>query len=402
MDGSLFIAIRYLFARKSHNVINVISAISAAGMAIGTTALILILSIYNGFSAIIEKNMSDIAPDILICRADGRTFVPDDELTAKIDQTQGLTSVSHILEESVLISYNDSQTIAKAKGVDRQFEQQSPLIDYVTTGEFKLHKGELEQAAVGVLLARQLNINPRFLEKLTLFYPKSDAKFSLLSPLNSINSERLVVESLFSVNTSIDKELIIIPIETMQRLLGTTDQVVSSIELRCEEGQVKQIKKELSKLLGEEFSVLDRLEQDPSLYKMMRYEKLAIYMILIFVLVIIAFNIFGSLSMLIIEKEDDIKILSAMGASKKFIKRIFVLEGWMVSLSGLLVGLILGVGLSLAQEHLGLVKMPQGFFLQAYPAAVQFADVIITAVSVAAIGFVIALLSISKKEFKTL
>lgn len=402
MDGSLFIAIRYLFARKSHNVINVISAISAAGMAIGTTALILILSIYNGFSAIIEKNMSDIAPDILICRTDGRTFVPDDELTAKIDQTQGLTSVSHILEESVLISYNDSQTIAKAKGVDRQFEQQSPLIDYVTTGEFKLHKGELEQAAVGVLLARQLNINPRFLEKLTLFYPKSDAKFSLLSPLNSINSERLVVESLFSVNTSIDKELIIIPIETMQRLLGTTDQVVSSIELRCEEGQVKQIKKELSKLLGEEFSVLDRLEQDPSLYKMMRYEKLAIYMILIFVLVIIAFNIFGSLSMLIIEKEDDIKILSAMGASKKFIKRIFVLEGWMVSLSGLLVGLILGVGLSLAQEHLGLVKMPQGFFLQAYPAAVQFADIIITAVSVAAIGFVIALLSISKKEFKTL
>lgn len=402
MDGSLFIAIRYLFARKSHNVINVISAISAAGMAIGTTALILILSIYNGFSAIIEKNMSDIAPDILICRADGRTFVPDDELTAKIDQTQGLTSVSHILEESVLISYNDSQTIAKAKGVDRQFEQQSPLIDYVTTGEFKLHKGELEQAAVGVLLARQLNINPRFLEKLTLFYPKSDAKFSLLSPLNSINSERLVVESLFSVNTSIDKELIIIPIETMQRLLGTTDQVVSSIELRCEEGQVKQIKKELSKLLGEEFSVLDRLEQDPSLYKMMRYEKLAIYMILIFVLVIIAFNIFGSLSMLIIEKEDDIKILSAMGASKKFIKRIFVLEGWMVSLSGLLVGLILGVGLSLAQEHLGLVKMPQGFFLQAYPAVVQFADIIITAVSVAAIGFVIALLSISKKEFKTL
>ncbi len=402
MDGGLFIAIRYLFARKSHNVINVISAISAAGMAIGTTALILILSIYNGFSAIIEKNMSDIAPDILICRTDGRTFVPDDELTAKIDQTQGLTSVSHILEESVLISYNDSQTIAKAKGVDRQFEQQSPLIDYVTTGEFKLHKGELEQAAVGVLLARQLNINPRFLEKLTLFYPKSDAKFSLLSPLNSINSERLVVESLFSVNTSIDKELIIIPIETMQRLLGTTDQVVSSIELRCEEGQVKQIKKELSKLLGEEFSVLDRLEQDPSLYKMMRYEKLAIYMILIFVLVIIAFNIFGSLSMLIIEKEDDIKILSAMGASKKFIKRIFVLEGWMVSLLGLIVGLALGVGLSLAQQHLGLVKMPQGFFLQAYPAVVQFSDVIITAVSVAAIGFVIALLSISKKEFKTL
>lgn len=402
MDGGLFIAIRYLFARKSHNVINVISAISAAGMAIGTTALILILSIYNGFSAIIEKNMSDIAPDILICRTDGRTFVPDDELTAKIDRTQGLTSVSHILEESVLISYNDSQTIAKAKGVDRQFEQQSPLIDYVTTGEFKLHKGELEQAAVGVLLARQLNINPRFLEKLTLFYPKSDAKFSLLSPLNSINSERLVVESLFSVNTSIDKELIIIPIETMQRLLGTTDQVVSSIELRCEEGQGKQIKKEFAKLLGEEFSVLDRLEQDPSLYKMMRYEKLAIYMILIFVLVIIAFNIFGSLSMLIIEKEDDIKILSAMGASKKFIKRIFVLEGWMVALLGLIVGLALGVGLSLAQQHLGLVKMPQGFFLQAYPAVVQFSDVIITAVSVAAIGFVIALLSISKKEFKTL
>lgn len=402
MDGGLFIAIRYLFARKSHNVINVISAISAIGMAIGTTALILILSIYNGFSAIIEKNMSDIAPDILICRADKRTFVPGDELIAKIDETQGLTSVNHVLEESVLISYNDSQAIAKAKGVDRQFEEESPLLKYVTTGEFKLHKGELEQAAVGVLLARQLNINPRFLEKLTLFYPKSDAKFSLLSPLNSINSERLVVESLFSVNTSIDKELIILPIETMQRLLGATDEAVSSIEIRCEDSKIRDIKKEFSKLLGKDFLVLDRLEQDPALYKMMRYEKLAIYMILIFVLVIIAFNIFGSLSMLIIEKEEDIKTLSAIGASKKFIKRIFVLEGWMVSLLGLVAGLVLGVGLSLLQQHFGLVKMPQGFFLQAYPAQLQCSDVLITAISVALIGFLIALLSISKKEFKTL
>lgn len=393
MDGRLFIAIRYLFARKSHNVINVISAISAVGMAIGTTALILILSIYNGFNAIIEKNMSDIAPDILVCRADHRTFIPSDTLISTLDHREGITNVCHILEESVLVSYNESQSIARAKGVDKSFEQHSPLSQYVTSGEFELRKSELEQASVGVLLARQMGINPSFLEKLTLYYPKEDAL--------SVRSTRLVVESLFSINTSTDNELIILPIESLQKLIGVSEETVSGIEIRCNEQEIKSIKKELNKILGEDYNVLSRIEQDPSLYKMMKYEKLAIFMILFFVLIIIAFNIFGSLSMLIIEKEEDIKTLSAIGASKKYIKRIFITEGWMISLIGLGVGLVLGVALSLIQQHLGLVKMPQGFFIQAYPAVLQVSDVIITAAAVAIIGFAIALLSVSQKDFKT-
>lgn len=393
MDGRLFIAIRYLFARKSHNVINVISAISSVGMAIGTTALILILSIYNGFNAIIEKNMSDIAPDILVCRADHRSFIPSDILISTLDQKETIQSISHVLEESVLVSYNESQSIARAKGVDVNFEKDSPLSSYVTTGEFQLRKAELKQASVGVLLAHQMGINPSFLEKLTLYYPKSDAL--------SVRSTKLVVESLFSINTSTDNELIILPLEVIQELIGVSEETISSIEIRCDESEVKALKKDLENLLGKDFNILNRYEQDPSLYKMMKYEKLAIFMILFFVLIIIAFNIFGSLSMLIIEKEDDIKTLNAMGASKRYIKRIFLIEGWMISLIGLGAGVILGVTLSLIQQHLGLVKMPQGFFIQAYPAVLQVSDVLITAVSVAFIGFAIALLSVSKKDFKT-
>lgn len=397
MDTGLFIALRYLFAKKSHNVINVISAISAAGMAIGTAALIIILSVYNGFNNIIESNLSDLAPDLLIEARDGGRFVPEGQAFESILEDERILSISSVLEENVYVRYDQAQGIAKAKGVDYVYEEESALASHVNLGEFKLHDGELEMAAVGSGLAYSMGINPRFVSRMELLYPKSESSFSLLGPAMSLNSVKLKPSCLFSVNSETDDELIIVPIEAMRRLLGEEERI-SAVELRTEGKADKSLIRELSELLGPEYKVLDRYAQNPLIYKMMRYEKLAIYLILIFVVIIIAFNIFSSLTMLIIEKKDDIATLKAMGAKESMIKKIFVLEGWMISLLGLLIGLVAGVALTLLQEHFGLIKMPGGFFIQSYPVDLKLSDVLLTVAGVAGVGYLIALFSASKRK----
>ena len=208
---------------------------------------------------------------------------------------------------------------------------------------------------------------------------------------------------LFAINEDVDNELMIVPIETMRELLEYDDEV-SAIEIRVTEGtdkrSLKQLQTEISERLGDSFLVKDRFQQNEALYKMMRYEKAATYLILIFVIIIIAFNIFGSLTMLIIEKEGDIKTLRSMGAPQKLIRNIFVLEGWMISLSGLVLGLAAGVSLSLIQEHFGIIKMPGHFIVQAYPIILSWSDIIITAAGVAVVGYIIALLPVISRRQK--
>ena len=400
MDAGLFIAFRYLFAKKSHNVINVISAISAAGIAVGTAALILILSVYNGFDGIIRANLSDLSPDLLV-RSEGASLFPaDSSVFSSLESDGRVKSVSRVLEENVFITYGDKQGIAAAKGVDSVYEEVSPLSRHITAGNFSLHKGELELVSVGAGLAYDMGVNPRFLERLVLHYPKSAAVSPLLGPASAMGSESLVVGSLFSISSAADASLIVVPIRAMRRLLGRGDEdVVSGLELRVEDGvDISRLRSELASAFGPGFKVEDRYMQNSSLYKMMKYEKLAIFMILLFVVIIVAFNIFGSLSMLIVEKGDDISMLRAMGARGAFVRRVFLLEGWMISLCGLLAGLVCGVGLALVQQYFGIIKMPGGFFIQAYPVQLQLQDVLLTAVGVALIGFAVAFISSSKLE----
>jgi ABC-type lipoprotein release transport system permease subunit len=208
---------------------------------------------------------------------------------------------------------------------------------------------------------------------------------------------RVFPSGIFSINDDIDKELMIVPIETMRELLGYEEEV-SAVEIRLAEGtakrDLKRIQQEISARLGDGFKVKDRYQQNEVLYRMMMYEKMATYLILIFVIIIIAFNIFGSLSMLIIEKEEDIRTLRSMGARKKLICSIFILEGWMISLTGLAVGLGAGTLLSLIQQHFGIIKMPGHYIVQAYPIIISWSDIAITAAGVALIGYLIALLPV--------
>ena len=390
-----FIAGRYLFAKKSHNVINIISAISAIGMAIGTAALIIILSVYNGFDSLIRSMMSTVEPDLLITPSIGKVFIPEGETYDWIYDQPSVKSMCCVLQEQVFINYDGKQGLAKAKGVDWVYEDESSLKDYITDGEFKLHKGDIPLAAVGAGLAYEMQMNPRFLAPIEIYFPSRTRKISLANPASAIESIRVWPSGLFSVNTDVDKELMILPIAKMQELLEYENEV-SGVEIRLTDNsdtkELKRLQKEISSKLGPDFKVKDRFQQNESLYKMMKYEKAAIYMILIFVIIIIAFNIFGSLTMLIIEKRFDIETLKSLGATEKLIKRIFVLEGWMISLAGLAGGLFLGILFSLLQQWFGFIKMPGHFVVQAYPIILSWTDVMLTAIGVTVIGYLIALI----------
>ena len=388
-------ALRYLFARKSHNVINIISGISVAGMAIGTAALIIILSVFNGFNKLVSDNLGDVQPDLVVKPAAGKAFVPDSTAFAWLYGQELVHNMSSVIEEQAFIAFDGKQSLARVKGVDSVFEEESPLQNHITDGIFSLHRGTAPRAVVGSSLAWSMDINPRFIAPLEIYYPDREGSISLSNPAASLRSTKVAVAGLFAINAELDAELVIVPIETMRELLDYDDEV-SAVEIRVTEGTpdkaLNGLAAELSERLGPDYEVLDRYRQNEALYKMMRYEKLAIYMILIFIVIIIAFNIYSSLTMLIIEKKDDIGTLRSLGAPEPMTRRIFLLEGWLISLLGLVIGIVLGVAFVLLQQKYGLIRMPGNYIISAYPVILKASDIIWTVVGVALVGYLIALL----------
>ena len=398
MNLPFFFARRYLFARKSHNVINVISAISAIGMAIGTAALVIILSVYNGFDSLIRQNLDDLAPDALLKPATGKVFLPEGEAFDWLYGRDEVASTSFILQESVFINYEGRQDVATAKGVEDDFAEKARLDGHVRVGEFRLRFGEIPMCAVDAGLASKLGISPHFVARLEIVYPDREKSISLSNPSATLHSVKARPSSLISFNADDDNRLILLPIDVMRELLKY-DEEISALEVRFRDGMTqreqRRFLREMQERFGPSFRVLDRYRQNESLYKMMRYEKAAIFLILIFIIIIIAFNIFGSLSMLIIEKQDDIGTLGSLGAPPRLIRRIFVLEGWLISLLGLAAGLVLGLSLAWLQQRFGFVKMPGDFLVKSYPVIVQWTDIVLTVVGVALIGYLIALLPVA-------
>ena len=399
MNLPWFIAGRYLFAKKSHNVINIISAISAIGMAIGTAALIIILSVYNGFDELVKSTLSNVEPDILVCPAKGKVFTPKESMLQSLRSDPSIKECYLVLQENVFVDYEEHQGIAKAKGVDGNYEKESPLADHITSGTFSLHKGDLPQVVVGAGLAYKMGMNPAFLSSAEIYFPRRDRNFSLANPAASIESVRARPSGVFTVNQQIDEELMILPLDKMRQLLGYEDEV-SGIEIRLTDPSsnkaLKNTIKSVRKMVGPDFKVLDRYRQNPSLYKMMRYEKAAIYLILIFIIIIIASNIFGSLTMLIIEKKEDIETFRSLGATDRMLRKTFTLEGWLISLLGLAAGLVAGIGFALLQQKFGFIKMPGNFLVSAYPVILQWGDVLVTVAGVAIIGYLIALIPVRR------
>jgi ABC-type lipoprotein release transport system permease subunit len=324
-------------------------------------------------------------------------FIPEGDTYDWIYDQPSVKNMCCTLQEQVFISYDGQQGLAQVKGVDWIYEDESPLKDHLREGSFTLHRGDVPLAAVGIGLAYEMGISPRFVSPIEIYFPSRTGRISVANPAASLLSIDVWPSCTFSVSSDVDSRLMIIPIEKMRELLDYTDEV-SAVEIRMMEGttakETSRLQREISERLGPDYEVKDRFQQNEALYKMMKYEKAAIYMILLFVIIIIAFNIFGSLSMLIIEKKEDIQTLRSLGAKESLIKRIFVLEGWMISLAGLSCGLVIGVGFSLLQQHLGFIKMPGGFLVQAYPVILSLGDIMLTAAGVALIGYLIALLPV--------
>ncbi len=396
MNLPLFIARRYLFARKSHNVINVISAISAIGMAVGTAALILILSVYNGFDSLIKQNLGDLDPDLLIVSGDGAArFVPDSLLLEDIKSDARVASLSRTIEDNVFLVYDEHQSIARAKGVEDGYDSNSKLGAHIYEGELKLQRGEIPTAIAGAGLATKLGIHPRFVNPIELYYPDRNVPLSVSNPTASARCEKVFPAGLMSISSDTDAELLIVPLHIMKSLTGCREGEFSGVEIRLHDSSPASVRK-FKKDYSARCEMLDSYEQHPTLFRMMKYEKAAVFFILLFVVIIVAFNIYGSLSMLIIEKKNDISTLKAMGANDRLVRRIFLLEGWLISICGLAVGLVAGIALALLQQHFGLVKMPGNFLVSAYPVVLKWSDVLLTAAGVALTGLLIALLSVSQ------
>ena len=388
-------ALRYLFARKSHNVINLISGISVAGMAIGTAALVIILSVFNGFNQLVSESLGDAQPDLVVKPATGKAFVPDSTTFAWLYDQDMVFNMSSVIEEQAFISFDGKQSLARVKGVDSVFEEESPIQNHITDGVFSLHRGSGAGAVIGSSLAWSLDINPRFVAPLEIYYPDREGSISLANPASSLRSATARVNGIFALNSEFDAEMVLVPIETMRELLDYDDEV-SAVEIRVVKDTPDKallgLVDELESRLGPDFEVLDRYRQNEALYKMMRYEKLAIYMILIFIVIIIAFNIYSSLTMLIIEKKDDIGTLRSLGAPESMTRRIFLLEGWLISLLGLAIGLVIGIALVLLQQKFGLIRMPGNYIINAYPVILKASDIVWTVIGVAGVGYLIALL----------
>ena len=398
MKLSRFIARRYLFAKKSHNVINIISIISAAGIAIGCAALVIILSVYNGFDGVVRDLNDAATADVLVTPVRGKVFVPDERFDA-FRKDPRVKAVCGVLEESVFVQYGDRNKVVVARGVDSLYEQVTALRDHLVEGDFSLTFGDLNQVVLGRLVAMELGVRTTFLQPLTAWFPSRTRQVDLLNPLASLRQEKLHPAGIVSLEQNFDQKYLFMPLPALRELLEYQDEV-SAVEIYLTPQSLdrkgmasREVLSQLKASLGDTFLVRDRQQQNTTLYKLLIYEKVAIYLILLFVMLIISFNIYGSLSMLIIEKRDDIATLQAMGADDALVGRIFVREGWMISLLGIAVGVGIGLLVCLLQQHYGFVKMPGNFVVDAYPVVVQPLDIVLVVVGVAFIGWLISLLT---------
>jgi lipoprotein-releasing system permease protein len=385
---AFYIARRYLVSKKSANIVNLISAISVTGVAIGAMALIVVLSVFNGIDGFIKGKLSNFDPDLKITIAEGKSFSLDDANFEPVKHLGGVAGFAEVVEENALLSYEGRQKYAVVKGVETDYASFSGLDSMMVDGEFVLEKPPHEYAVLGQGVKQDLSVGLTFVSPIHIYVPKKDLK-ARMNPDQSYNHETVFPAGSFYVEQEIDSKYILVPLH-FARSLFELEGRLTSLELKLKEGtDAGQVKSEVQKILGDRFVVQDQYEQHEFIYKVTRSEKWIAFLILSFILIIASFNLLGSLTMIIIDKKEDITILESMGAGKKLIRQIFLFEGWMVSFSGALGGLMLGIGLVWAQTRFELLKFPSdgSFALSAYPVELIFTDVLATFLIVLLIGF---------------
>ncbi len=390
MNTPYYIAKRYLFAKKSTNAINIISGISMVGVFVGSAALIIILSVFNGFEEIVLKMFNTFSPNILITPAEGKTFNPDSAYFQNLKKDKRILTYTEVLAENAVLKYGDKQAVGLVKGVSDDFLKSKHLKGTLLDGHFLLKNKDTSLVVVGSALQIYLMANRH--DKNTpvqLFSPTKGSNFSTLTGVSDFNIENVYPSGIYQVQQEYDN-VAIVSLQLARKLFSEPVQV-SSIEINLNnELETEKLKKVIETDLGEKFVVQNRLEQNRVLYNVLNSEKWMVYIILTFILIIAIFNIIGSLTMLVIEKGQDIRILNSLGASKGWIKRIFLFEGMMITLAGCFAGLLIGLLFCLLQQKFGLIYMGEAEALgsEPYPVALKLTDFILVFITVTGLSFI--------------
>lgn len=397
MNYRFFIAWRYLFSKKSHHAINIISGISACGVAIASLAMVCTLSVFNGFRGLVADLFTDFDPQLKVTLAEGRTFSLNDPAITSLRQHPDVAVLTPCLQDQALVVREGQQVVVTIKGMADNFTKQMAL-DRLLYPEMEegvvLHADVLEFGIPGIQLAMQLGLRPDFETPLQVYAPKRGERVNMGNPMSSFNGDELMSSGyVFQVKQAkYDANYILTSLDFAQHLFDQQGRI-SQVELSLKEGaNVRKVKREISRQLGNKFVVQDRYEQQDDVFRIMRIEKLIAYLFLTFILLVASFNIIGSLSMLMIDKENDIQMLRNLGAAPGDVRRIFILEGNMISLLGALVGVAIGVALCWLQQQYGLIAMGKSegaFIVESYPVVVRAWDIVLVLLTVVVVSALI-------------
>ena len=393
MNFPFFIARRYLFSKKSTHAINVISGISVVGVAVATMALVVTLSVFNGFHDMVASFFTSFDPQLKVTPVMGKTVAADDPILTQIKQMPQIEVATECVEDQALVIYRGRQAMVTIKGVEDNFDQLTHIKEILLgDGEFELHAADMFYGIPGIRLAEQLGTGYMYDEPLKVYAPRREGQLNMANPMDGLVEDELYSPGvLFQVmQGKYDKNYILTSIDFTRRIFEQQG-MVSSLELRLKAGSnFEWVKSEIKELAGDQYYVKDRFEQQDDTFKIMKIEKLMAYIFLTFILMIACFNIIGSLSMLIIDKKDDVVTLRNLGASDKQIVRIFLFEGRLISAIGAIIGILLGLALCWGQQTYGWVKLGSSsasFVINAYPVSVHPEDVILIFITVLVVGF---------------
>ncbi len=388
-----FIARRYLFSKKSTNVINIISGISVVGVAVATMALVVTLSVFNGFSDLVATLFTSFDPQIELTPKEGKTAPADDPLLTQVKELPQIEVATECVEDMALAIYGERQAMVTIKGVDDNFDKLTQIRDILYgDGQFELHAADLQYGILGIRLAEQLGTGYRFYDALQIYAPRREGQVDITDPADGFVSDELYSPGvLFSVQQAkYDKNYILTSIGFARRIFDQQG-MLSSLELRLKAGSdFEKVKEQIEEIAGQHYYVKDRYEQQDDTFRIMEIEKLIAYLFLTFILMVACFNIIGSLSMLIVDKRDDVVTLRNLGASDKQITQIFLFEGRMISAMGAIIGIIIGLLLCWMQQTFGLIALGSSagsFIVDAYPVSVHYSDVLIIFITVLVVGF---------------
>ncbi|MEQ8552680.1 MAG: FtsX-like permease family protein [Cyclobacteriaceae bacterium] len=379
MNLSYFIAKRYFLSKKKKSFINVISIISMLVVAIGTMALIIVLSVFNGMEGLLRDLYGTIDANLVIVPVEGKSFDYTDELKNKVQNTNGVVYITEVLEDNALIKYNNAQRVAMIKGVSQSFIDQGRLDNYLVFGELKLVEDNIAYAIVGRGVQYDLSINPKNeYYTMQVYYPDK-IRPGMMNPDKMYRFKNIIPSGVFAVEKSYDENLVYVPVQFAEELFGKANRR-SSLEIQVTSPEIRnRIKVELDQKLGENFNVVTNEELHGGLYRVLAYEKFFVFLTFSVIIAIASINIFFSLNMLVIDKQKDIAILTAQGASRKLIRNVFLTEGCIVAFTGAFTGLGLGLLISYLQQEFGLVSMGMEFaIIDAYPVKIEWMDVFFT------------------------